>query len=95
MPASTMRIATLAVNTTTRQFSVRWIVYRSCRIGFFPVVYYSTFFVCHRSVSYATAMLVSCTSAVGLGKMVDNAKRLSPSTRSFLGKVCILCFTMI
>ncbi|CAI5703351.1 unnamed protein product [Peronospora effusa] len=35
--------------------------------------------------SYATATVVSCTTAVGLGKMVQNAKRLSPSTRSFLG----------
>uniref|UniRef100_A0AAV1V642 Sidoreflexin n=2 Tax=Peronospora matthiolae TaxID=2874970 RepID=A0AAV1V642_9STRA len=37
--------------------------------------------------SYAIATLVSCTTAVGLGKMVENAKRLSPSTRSFLGKM--------
>ncbi|CAH0518467.1 unnamed protein product [Peronospora belbahrii] len=37
--------------------------------------------------SYATATVVSCTTAVGLGKMVKNAKRLSPSTRSFLGKM--------
>jgi hypothetical protein len=37
--------------------------------------------------SYATATVVSCTTAVGLGKMVENAKRLSPSTRSLLGKV--------
>ncbi|ETP22632.1 hypothetical protein F441_04132 [Phytophthora nicotianae CJ01A1] len=37
--------------------------------------------------SYATATLVSCSTAVGLGKMVEKAKRLSPSTRSFLGKM--------
>uniref|UniRef100_M4BK78 Uncharacterized protein n=1 Tax=Hyaloperonospora arabidopsidis (strain Emoy2) TaxID=559515 RepID=M4BK78_HYAAE len=27
--------------------------------------------------------------------MVESAKRLSPSTRSFLRKVCTLCFPMI
>lgn len=37
--------------------------------------------------SYATATFVSCTTAVGLGKLVDNAKGLSPTTRSFLGKM--------
>ncbi|KAL7692113.1 putative tricarboxylate/iron carrier [Plasmopara halstedii] len=31
--------------------------------------------------SYATATFVSCSTAVGLGKMVDKAKGLSPSTR--------------
>ncbi|KAG7400882.1 Sideroflexin-5 [Phytophthora boehmeriae] len=37
--------------------------------------------------SYGTATLVSCTTAVGLGKIVENAKRISPKTRSFLGKM--------
>uniref|UniRef100_H3GBW6 Sidoreflexin n=1 Tax=Phytophthora ramorum TaxID=164328 RepID=H3GBW6_PHYRM len=37
--------------------------------------------------SYGTATIVSCSTAVGLGKMVEKAKRLSPSTRSFLGKM--------
>lgn len=37
--------------------------------------------------SYATATFVSCSTAVGLGKIVENAKRISPKTRSFLGKM--------
>ncbi|RLN51302.1 hypothetical protein BBJ29_003060 [Phytophthora kernoviae] len=37
--------------------------------------------------SYTTATLVSCSMAVGLGKIVENAKRISPKTRSFLGKM--------
>ncbi|KAG6576568.1 Mitochondrial Tricarboxylate Carrier (MTC) Family [Phytophthora cinnamomi] len=37
--------------------------------------------------SYATATFVSCSMAVGLGKMVEKAKGISPGTRSFLGKM--------
>ncbi|KAI9914812.1 hypothetical protein PsorP6_008032 [Peronosclerospora sorghi] len=37
--------------------------------------------------SYATATFVSCSTAVGLGKMVEKAKSLPPNTRSFLRKV--------
>ncbi|RLN86800.1 hypothetical protein BBJ28_00008583 [Nothophytophthora sp. Chile5] len=36
--------------------------------------------------SYATATFVSCSTAVGLGKIVEKARGLSPGTRSFLGK---------
>ncbi|TDH68051.1 hypothetical protein CCR75_003817 [Bremia lactucae] len=37
--------------------------------------------------SYATATFVSCSTAVGLGKLVDSAKNLSPNMRSFLAKM--------
>ncbi|KAJ0397880.1 hypothetical protein ATCC90586_006466 [Pythium insidiosum] len=36
--------------------------------------------------SYATASFVSCATAVGLGKMVESAKSLSPGVRSALRK---------
>ncbi|RLN97482.1 hypothetical protein BBJ28_00003734 [Nothophytophthora sp. Chile5] len=35
------------------------------------------------------ATFVSCSTAVGLGKIVEKARGLSPGTRSFLGK-CVL-----
>lgn len=37
--------------------------------------------------SYATASIVSCVTAVGLGRAVETAKSLSPGVRSALRKV--------